>query len=538
MKLWVKKGRDAIVVENPAGPIPSNGYRDFYKPNRVYLPYTIKNLEALGFSEEVMKRQQKLDALLSPPDYIKDLAASYPLFDKLYPYQKESLLRMLSAREAWSALRFLLADDPRLGKSVQACAILWLLRAIEHDPAPSLILCPKSLILQWKAYVEEWLPGGTPVILKGSVKERRAQIKAVPDTIYITNWETVRGGKREEFGTWSFHALIGDEAHKIKNRKSKLRKDLGRLSFRHILLLTATPIERSTADMWSLLNLLDPNRFPSYWQFAGLYCELNQTINGVEVRGSRNQEALAEFLLDTMLARDIYDVTGVPKAQMRFVPVQMTEAQQALYNKIRTEIRVMLSEEDADYLLIPNVISRLTHLRKAAIYAGIFGAEHRTVQDTEVGKLAAARDIVLSLPHDMQVIIYSPFVAALEELHLILKDAKVSSMLYTGKAAGNIEDFQSGKVKVLLATPEKGGVGLNLFVAGTIIWLGPVWSSIVWRQANARIMHPKKTDPVQILQLYASGTIERTIYDLVHQKGLTQKEISARILDMIKREEK
>src|SRR5690606_29175886 len=170
----------------------------------------------------------------------------------LYGYQQEGVQAILG-NAAWDSdgrARILVADDPRLGKSPQA---LTALRLLGLD-GPVLILCPKSLLDQWTEYVHAWLPEATPVTLEGTASQRQAQLRDAlrehARPAIITNWETALMDRRDMFVTY-WWAVIGDEAHRLKNRNSKITKAVGRLACHHLLLLSATFTERTSADWYA-----------------------------------------------------------------------------------------------------------------------------------------------------------------------------------------------------------------------------------------------------------------------------------------------
>ena len=178
--------------------------------------------------------------------------------------------------------------------------------------------------------------------------------------------ETVEGGKQH---IW-FDAIVVDEAHKAKNRKSLLYKYLKKIKSRELLLLTATPASRGAQDMWSYLNLLDPDMFGSYWKYVNTFCWVVDGSYGKVVEGTKNKEALRALLKDYYVAHTYAEVKHeLPPLRRQTVMVEMEEDQEKLYRKMCDTFLLETPEavNGKPLLIAPGILAASQRLRQLAL---------------------------------------------------------------------------------------------------------------------------------------------------------------------------
>lgn len=202
-----------------------------------------------------------------------DSSPAYKNENMLRPYQLEGL-NWLSF--CWYNRRnSILADEMGLGKTVQSVSILEFLHRIHKIRGPFLIIAPLSTIPHWKREFENWTDLNA-IVYHGNAESRailrtyefsfRDQngnfvSKTVPKfNALITTYEVVMQDRAalSKIG-WRF--LVVDEAHRLKNKNSRLLNELKLYKFDHLLLLTGTPLQNNTEELWTLLNFLEENEF-------------------------------------------------------------------------------------------------------------------------------------------------------------------------------------------------------------------------------------------------------------------------------------
>lgn len=443
----------------------------------------------------------------SKADPIKELG--------LYDFQTLGVAHIKgSAAYADGRMRCLIADDPRLGKSVQA------LRAVADINGPILILCLKSLIPQWIEYVNRWLPD-RPVIavLKRDAEARRVRLKAAlkhSDVVVIANWETVLMDIPGLFRImWG--ALIGDEAHRLKARKSKTVQMVKRIQAVHILLLSGTFVEKTPADWWAPLSIIQPNMFASFWTWVSWYVRTSNNGFGTVLTGAKNSKLMREHLRPFVLRRRAQDVANMPEVVEEEIIVELPEEHRTIYDEAVKTVILELSNGELD---IPNEAARITRLRQLTTHPALL--DHELWGKIPGGKLDVLRDLLTDvIPQDEQVIIYSAFVDG-----AILAAHVSNGEVYAGEISDpeSIARFQRGDSRTLCATPAKGGVGLNLYNANYVVYLDKPWSSIQWRQSKDRAVAMDKTHSVMIYTLVAKDTIDEYVVKVLMRKMRTISE--------------
>jgi len=216
----------------------------------------------------------------------------------LRDYQHNGI-EFLSSRE-----KAILGDDMGLGKSAQA------IMAIKTHPKTKtlLILCTKSGLGVWISELDKWAPGwkGVAIVIQGTPVQRRKIIEseiAEGTYIWIMTYGTfityvnrsMKVGVRDTI-PMEYDAVIADEAHKFRNRKSKTFLAMKALQTKHLYMLTGTPATRGPQDMWTYLNLCNPEQFRSYWRFVNAHCFVENGPFGRVISGVKNPVGIRQVL--------------------------------------------------------------------------------------------------------------------------------------------------------------------------------------------------------------------------------------------------
>jgi SNF2 family DNA or RNA helicase len=426
---------------------------------------------------------------------------------RLFPHQHEGV-EFLRARS-----RALLADEMGLGKTVQALFAL-------NGHSPSLVICPASVMGVWESEARRCAPEMKVQVLRGTLKERSQQLHDVKADLVIVNYEVV-SRLLPELQSISWDTLILDEAHRIKNRKAQVTKAVRSLS-RSIprrYLLTGTPILNRPDDLWSLLNILKPEAYPSYWEFVDKFCSVEWNGFGWEVVGSKNSGELAQEMKDIYLRREKKEVLpDLPEKLTSKVWVDLDDDQAQEYSRMRRELTALL--DSGERITSPTALSQLTRLRQICVDRGILSDDNE-----EPLRGAKAQALVELLEgREGKMVVFSQWSRVVSATSRLLTSLGIPHLVLTGETpqkerAKIVEEFQtSSQVPVFLTTIGAGGVGITLTAADTAVFLDKSWTPALNAQAVDRLHRIGQKSTVWVYEILARGTVEERVEKLLSRK--------------------
>ncbi|MGI4798103.1 MAG: SNF2-related protein, partial [Janthinobacterium lividum] len=245
----------------------------------------------------------------------------------LRPYQQQGLDWLQFLRSA--GLGGVLADDMGLGKTVQALAHLALEQVEGHAEAPSLVICPTSLVENWRAECQRFAPNLCCLVLHGADRASRFEAIGTHDVVVTTYPLLARDHAVLLAQDW--HVVVLDEAQTIKNPQASISKLTRTLKARQRLCLSGTPLENHLGELWSLFDFLMPGFLGDRRQFGSRY------RGPIEKGGDHERQALlARRIAPFLLRRTKEQVAPELPAKTEITEtVTMGEAQRALYEGIR-----------------------------------------------------------------------------------------------------------------------------------------------------------------------------------------------------------
>jgi superfamily II DNA or RNA helicase len=465
------------------------------------------------------------------PEFVRTLAR---LRQKLYPYQKEGVLRALAQG------RFLLGDDMGLGKTTQAIA--WSEALLDSGAARRiLVICPNSLKAQWR---QEWeLVSGRAVSVVEGLPEDRQRLYRSRATVLIVNYE-LTWRDMDELLKLSPDAVILDEAQRIKNYASQTARQVKRLRPPFRLVLTGTPMENRVQEFVSLMDWVDEDAMGPLWRLdvdLSMEGSVAGAPRGVQGLGLVRQMAAPYFLRrrrDEVLAQ-------LPPRTDTLLPVEVTDEQMAIHDDLGAKaVRLMKILEHRpltpeEHLRLMSYLTRMRIVSNGLAqydFEGIWptlAADGRPATRVErlcSPKLGAFRTLIEGLLEDptRKLVIFSQWQRMLRLSHWavadLLRDAGAEAVFFTGaqdsrKRTEHIVRFHDDpRVRLFFAT-DAGGVGLNLQRAATVcINLELPWNPAVLEQRIGRIYRIGQELPIQVFNLVTERTIEERITALVGNK--------------------
>ena len=297
-----------------------------------------------------------------------------------------------------------------LGKTVQTLAFLRSLKG----KGPSLIVCPSSLVFNWKAEAERWTPDLQVLALEGS--KRSAHFSRIGQAdLVITSYPLLQRDL-PNYGNWECAAAVLDEAQRIKNPDTQTAKAATAIRARHRFALTGTPVENSVRDLWSVMNFLLPGYLGSRNDFKERYEKTIQS-DPAGPEAQRLRRRIRPFLL-RRLKQSV--ATELPGKLEQVSYCELTETQRALYKQVadstRRQIAQLAGEKDAGKSRM-TMLTALLRLRQAACDLRLMGLENPPEAAEDSAKLELLRELIEeALEGEHRVLIFSQFV---KMLHLI-----------------------------------------------------------------------------------------------------------------------
>lgn len=436
---------------------------------------------------------------------------------ELRQYQQEGLSWLQFLREY--DLGGVLADDMGLGKTVQALAHILIEKEQGRLIHPCLVVAPTSLMTNWRLEAQRFTPSLSVLVLHGTDRQEHFDHLANFDIILTTYPLVVRD--HAILAKQNFYLLILDEAQTIKNARSKAALLMNKLTARHRLCLTGTPLENHLGELWSLFNFLMPGFLGDSKQFTRLFRTPIEKQQDHE-RKLVLQKRVAPFLLRRTKQKVAIDL---PEKNEILCNIELEGAQRDLYESIRLALHesVQLAVEQkgiANSQLI--ILDALLKLRQICCDPRLLKLESSHKQNAASAKLEYLKQALPNLVEEgRQVLLFSQFT---EMLGLIEQEVQAMGIAYvklTGQTqdrATPIEQFQNKEVPLFLISLKAGGLGLNLTAADTVIHYDPWWNPAVERQATDRAHRIGQNKHVFVYKLITTGTVEEKIIALQDKK--------------------
>ena len=471
----------------------------------------------------------------------------------LRPYQVEGFQWLSFLYE--QRLGGILADDMGLGKTVQALALL--AHAIEEhraaseratergesvEPfAPFLVVAPTSVIANWAAEAERFLPEAKVVTItettagKTPLAERIAGAHLVLTSYTLLRMDedaytgyartlgrTVDDSTGEHSAPEGWGALLLDEAQFVKNTGTRAWSIARAMPARTKIAMTGTPIENNLMELWALLAIVADGLFPSARAFRDLYARPAESGED-PAHAAATAARLRRRIRPLMLRRTKELVAAeLPAKNDTRVNLPLAPGHRRIYDthlqRERQKVLGLLEDMDKNRFTI---FQSLTLLRRLALDAALIDP------DAYAGVSSVKRDyLVQQLPGLLEkghrVLVFSQFTGYLKSISARLAEEGIGHLYLDGSTRNRaevIEAFTSGQEPVFLISLKAGGFGLNLTEADHVFIMDPWWNPAAEQQAVDRIHRIGQDKEVHVYRLVAEGTIEEKVMQLKESKA-------------------
>ncbi|MFC9034171.1 DEAD/DEAH box helicase [Streptomyces arboris] len=411
-----------------------------------------------------------------------------------------------------------LADDMGLGKTITLIA-LHLHRARK---APTLVICPASLLGNWHREINRFAPGVPVRRFHGTDRTLGEQ----DGGFVLTTYGTMRSSAAQLAAhTWGL--VVADEAQHVKNPHSSTAKALRTIPAPARVALTGTPVENNLSELWALLDWTTPGLLGPLKAFRARHARIVE--NTGTAAGLGNEEAVERLsrLVRPFLLRRKKSDPGIapelpPKTETDH-PVSLTREQATLYEAAVRE--TMAQIEAAEGIARRGLVMKLlASLKQICNHPAQYLKEEPTRLTGRSGKLALLDELLDTiLSEDSSVLIFTQYVTMAKLLSAHLASRAIPSQLLHGgtpvpERERMVDRFQSAEVPVFLLSLKAAGTGLNLTRAAHVIHYDRWWNPAVEEQATDRAYRIGQTQPVQVHRLIAEGTVEDRIAELLESK--------------------
>ena len=409
-----------------------------------------------------------------------------------------------------------LADDMGLGKTIQVLTLLQSLHEQDQTHSPSLIIMPRSLLANWEREAQRFTPNLKLITHFGNGRPKTSD-HFTDANLILTTYGIVRRDL-EMLRQYNFHYIVLDESQAIKNPNAKISKNVRLLQSQHRLVMTGTPVENSTFELWSQFAFLNPGLLGGVDYFK------TEFSNPIERHNDQDAAELLRKMVYPFIMRRTKDQVALdlPPRSDRTIYVEMDSTQRKVYDKTRDDYRAKLLgliEQKGMSGARFKMLEGLLRLRQISNHP-------KLVRDKYRGKSAKLELLLETLQtlhaEGHKALIFSQFV---QMLHIIREEMDKMGLSYsyldgsTRKRQDVVDAFQNDPdLTFFLISLKAGGVGLNLTAADYVIHVDPWWNPAVEMQASDRSHRIGQDKPVLVYKLITKDSVEEKILELQERK--------------------
>ncbi|MBB2949195.1 SNF2 family DNA or RNA helicase [Actinoplanes lutulentus] len=476
------------------------------------LPLPVTDARGEGWLADLLtgRLEERLE-VLDPPE---DLRAV------LRPYQMRGF--------SWLAfldrlgLGACLADDMGLGKTVQLLTLL-----LHHREGPALLICPLSVLGNWQREAERFAPQLRVRVLHGAGRADATALADGADLVLTTYQTAVRDA--DVLAGISWDRVVLDEAQHIKNAGSSAAKAVRRFPARNRIALTGTPVENRLAELWSILDFINPGILASAHTFRARFAVPIERY-GDEDAAARLRQATRPFLLRRTKSDPAIAATLPVKRLVRHL-CGMTTEQVSLYQAVLDDLLDRLAEP-GDKWRKGLVLAAMTKLKQACVHPALLLKDNSPLPGRS-GKVDRLEEIVdRALGAGESVLCFTQFArfGAMLTPHLAARFGVPVKFLHGGTPRGTrdamVAEFQqAARPGIFVLSLKAGGTGLNLTAANHVIHIDRWWNPATETQASDRAFRIGQRRDVHVHNLVCLGTLEENIDKVIADKGVLAERI-------------
>ena len=434
---------------------------------------------------------------------------------KLLNFQKEGLDFLMK-----SSGNALLADEMGLGKTVQTLSYV----ATEKQTFPVLVVAPLVTLNNWEREIEKFLKKKSR---NGRLVEsdspsvtliRTGKKKELPKTdIYVINYELLFK-RYDDLAKVGIKTVVCDEVHNLRSKTTQKYKSIKKLtalpSVSYRIGLSGTPIYNRGSEIWPIIDILKPGLLGSFKEFCEYFCYVNEKGKAIVLENKR-ASLRNELQKHVMLRRKKSDVLKELKDKVRYKEVIAADTDYYVEELDKIWKRLEEEQKEAD-----------SEFSKSASY-------HRAIQsERQIAGLAKLPHVINFVKNIMEieesVVVFCHHKVIHKLLHESLQEFAPVSII-GGQSdiirQDQIDKFQKGESKLMIAGIRAGNVGINLTKAKYVIFAELDWSPAIHRQAEDRLHRIGQKNTVFAYYLIGNGTLDDHVANVLVDKSYEIDEI-------------
>ncbi|ASC70536.1 type III restriction endonuclease subunit R [Halomicronema hongdechloris C2206] len=471
-----------------------------------------------------------IDTLTTGNQTLEPVAEPAGFQGQLRPYQAWGI-SWLAFLEQWG-LGACLADDMGLGKTIQLIAFLLYLRQQDLLEAPTLLVCPTSVLGNWEREVKRFAPDLKTLVYHGDKRPHGTAFTKAAKAVQmvITSYPLVKRDLRD-LKRVEWQGLVLDEAQNIKNPEAKQSKAVRELEAQFRIALTGTPVENRLAELWSIMDFLNPGYLGPRNFFQRRFATPIERY-GDTASLSTLRSLVRPFIL-RRLKTDRSIIADLPEKQEMTVFCGLSSEQAALYQQVVEDSMASLEETDG-IQRHGLILALLTKLKQICNHPAQFLQESAPVQPARSGKLQRLDEMLEEvISAGDRTLIFTQFAEMGKQLrtHLERQFGQEALFLYgsTSKAQREamVDRFQHDPdaPRLFILSLKAGGVGLNLTRANHVFHFDRWWNPAVENQATDRVFRIGQTQTVQVHKFVCTGTLEERIHEMIESKQTLSEQV-------------
>ena len=477
--------------------------------------YPLDILSKTTWQRKIVKTYAPKPALPPVKHKLKRAKTGEQFRGKLLNFQKEGLDFLMK-----SSGNALLADEMGLGKTVQTLSYV----ATEKQTFPVLVVAPLVTLNNWEREIEKFLKKKSR---NGRLIEsespsvtliRTGKKKELPKTdIYIINYELLF--KRfDDLTDVGIKTIVCDEVHNLRSKTTQKYKSIKKLaalpSVSYRIGLSGTPIYNRGSEIWPIIDLLKTGLLGSFKEFCEYFCYVNDKGKAIVLENKR-ASLRNELQKHVMLRRKKSDVLKELKDKVRYKEVIAADTDYYIEELDKIWKKLEEEQKDAD-----------TEFSKSASY-------HRAIQsERQIAGLAKLPHVINFVKNIMEieesVVVFCHHKVIHKLLHESLEEFSPISII-GGQSdtmrQDQIDKFQKGESKLMIAGIRAGNVGINLTRAKYVIFAELDWSPAIHRQAEDRLHRIGQKNTVFAYYLIGNGTLDDHVANVLVDKSYEIDEI-------------
>ena len=477
----------------------------------------------LDVNSEIAINHKKIKERLTTFKEIENVKKPRGLKATLRDYQKEGLnwLNFLDEYNFGGCL----ADDMGLGKTLQIITFLKHLKETKKPKNATLIVLPTSLIFNWQEEVNKFAPSLKYLVHTGTKRGTNISNFKNYDIVFTTYGIAMRD--INILKDYTFNYCILDESQAIKNPNSQRFKSAKLLNSNNKLVLTGTPIENNTFDLYAQMSFVNPGLLNTMANFKKEYATPIDKNKDIDAAND-----LRHLINPFLLRRTKEQVAKeLPPKTEQVLYCTMEKEQQNIYDAYKNKYKdYLLNKVDEDGLGKSKmyVLEGLTKLRQICDSPLLLNDNEKYASESV--KIKELLKHVVEKTGKHKILIFSQFVKMLDLVKAAFNKENIEYEYLDGKTKdrqAKVDNFQNNEnVRVFLISLKAGGTGLNLTAADYVYLMDPWWNPAVEAQAIDRCYRIGQTKKVMAYKMICKGTIEEKI--MKYQEG--KKQLSADII--------